>query len=508
MEYENNWGKQAYIKACELEERLDNPSTTTSGGEDSQARTDIASIKQEITQIKSKITQVEETPQQDVVMISRSPFGFAKFKSAQAQTRFLCKFKGKSGYAGELNLEYEYVSVNDGETGDLKLEFLLNDQVIDTQTVAFSSTSVKERKRWFFFSDGNFQTLKVRGTCLTTTVADEDEDPVATPCFLKNINYHLYAVQPEFCEEFYGARVEELNSESVANAGMMYIISNDAYGVHVSEFNPTTNQTTSLDNETTFMLNRESLAEVNGFKTAVMDIRNDSNALSSQVACLRCFTDGKLMTNCPPSTSSYYLSASTLPVWSLCGIWELYNSSKRGLSGKTTTLVANRYKMLYVGYNSSSQSVQVQGGRSLMQSVSAPAFDIETPISNIKDFYTVSNIFENSKNYSVMGIMQSQDDDLYFQAYNITDTDEKTGWLERVGDAIVVGNGHTCTAFCDESEIRFYYVRERKIYKSVLNLNTMQISSEVFVANGDYYKECSVGFWLRKEGVLTYVKKL
>lgn len=541
------WGKEAYRMGLDLEEVVQSQSRQIQN-----MQNDFSSVNSHIDTLTTNLNKTNEivdklgsqSSEGSSLELIGNFFGYIKYKKGDELASFLGSVKCQEETYGELNIEFDLVSVVAGTTGDVAIKIKIGDDIIYSKDLTFSDAPLHIREKALFYSDGTKKEVYVLGRCLTI-----DETNLATACFLKNVNLYMVAKKPEFMEECSGARVEEIPPSAFIKPGYMYIMSNDAYGIHVKEYSVATEAIFDKDSETKFIFGGESALTIKLFKTAVMQTYNEAGALLANAGCFRLADDGHLTGNQPLLPQTTMINAGTNTIrWYTTGLLDIYNANRRGIGGDNSATTGNYYALI-MGYTNESSSMQAQGIRNGFSASRSNAFDVETPFDNIKEIFSVSNIQSNIKNYGIMPIFQNQSDELYFQGYKIkaneyllasdvtaetsgtfytknengtyskvtlpADFVENTSyyivqtenWLEIADGATKIGVGKNCTAFCDGNSIRFYFVRNNKIYKTSLNLTTRQVSDEVFVAKGQYYKECTSGFWRRNEGILTYVKK-
>jgi len=354
---------------------------------------------------------------------------------------------------------------------------------------------IKDRK--YFVSDGNFKEIYFKGKLI-------GED-TSVKCMLKNVKVFVYGVQIVFTRDVSGPFVEETHPEAILNSQVCYIISADGYTLSVHTIDPN-GKTKVLGNATTGVYGGEITTPIKSLKTSGCCMFNDKGAILGNDAISKTLVDGSVIAQLLPITTYTNLTQYSGDKWDVASVLEIYNPLKFGSQGLNTQLV-NRYRVLLMGVSDTGILSAIGLRNSDLNIINIERFEVGCPFSDIKEIFSVAHIWSNKKNYFTMPVFRKSNDDLYFQAYIKNDINTTSGWLEMSDACTKVGNGRSLTGYCDGDEVRFYFSRDNKVYKTVMNLDTRSVTDEVFVCDGEYYKECSWCYWIRKDGVLSCVKK-
>ena len=314
------------------------------------------------------------------------------------------------------------------------------------------------------------------------------------------------AQKPLIIDNAYAEIGEEVPAGSNAYSGNLYVASCDGIGYHTRVYANGSSTSTSLDEDTPAVFGSTNTTKIIDIKSSCVVVISSGVKLAYPSFC-KLQDDGIVVAVSAPAATTYKLNyLSSYPKFKFMSPLEFYNQNARGKNG-INDLILNNFGILMGGFDKNNV-FYVIGGNVSFDTTNSPASEVAVTVDNVCNLSGVSNIHGNAFNYAIMVIFEDKDGKLFFQPYKDNQTTSATGYLTAEGSPVQIGVGGTCTGYYDNGEIRFYYHRDGKIYKTTLNLTTNQKSSEVFVFNGEYYKETNNGFIMRNtNGVFSYVKK-
>ena len=489
MDKIEKWGKEAYRRGLDLEELVEK-----NAGDINTLKSSVSSLGTSVSELEEEMNSGEGEP-----IFLRSVYsGKMTSTSTTATSRFVCDIENEANSYAELYITFGICA---STTGNALVEILLDEDVICSKAIPFMEAENQIDIKRFIYSTVATKKLYIRCTCLSV---DESENPI--PFYLQNITFTLKAKQAFIMEYGYSTIVEQVPATSYARASKVYFFNLDSIGLHCKEYDPSTQITTVLDSSSTGRCGSASLGEADNMDTILIQYIDISEHYIAHPVCVRHFTTNQNQGQQMPVliTSSFSPGEN----WENYTITELINSVKLGVSGLNSS-PSLQYRSLAIGYPEGETTIKVQGLRLYLLTVADSVFDFDCPLDTVKHFYHVSHIWNNTGNYSTLVIFQDNSDDLYVQAYNIDSNPASplVDWLNKVDACTKVGNGTRCTAYYENDLIRFYYIRDRKIYSTTLTLSTRAVSAETYIAEGQYYKECEGCYVLRNNGVITYVEK-
>jgi len=491
MDKIEKWGKEAYRRGLDLEDLLEKNTS------------DINTLKSNVSALDTAVSELEEggnSSEGEQIFLRSIYSGKLLCNSTTATSRFVCDIESEANSYAELDITFGICSSTVGTSGNALVEILLDEDVICSKAVVFMEVENQIDIKRFIYSKGT-QKLYIRCTCLSV-----DESENALPFYIKDATFTLRAKQAFIMEDGYSTVVEQVPSISTARTSNVYFFNIDGIGLHCKEYNPSTGVTTILDSASTGRCGVGLLTDVDYIGTLLIQYVDTNGNYIVYPACWRHYTTNDSHTQQIPAL----VTTTLLPgvSWENYTLTELVNSVNLGVAGLNCS-PSLQYRALVMGYPVGETTIKVQGVRMYLLTTADSTFDLDCPFENVKRFYNVSHIWNNTGNYSAMVIFQDNSDDLYIQAYNIQSNPASplVDWLDKVDACTKVGNGTRCTAHYENGLIRFYYIRDRKIYSTTLTLSTRELSAETYIAEGQYYKECEGCYVLRNNGVITYVEK-
>lgn len=490
MDKIEKWSKQAYLKGLDLEDVAE------------KNERDISALKNDIEVLETAVAGMGAGTGDNRILLYSVFSGKIPYTSATATSKFICNIESEENGYTELRIDFGVFATTAGTSGNALIEVLLDEDVICSKIVSFIEKENQIEIVRYIYGTGEEKPLYLRCTCLSA-----DGGGVAIPFYLKDIKFTLKAEQPYIMEHGYSTLVEQVTAVSAARASNLYFFSIDGVGLHIKEYVTSIGVTNVLDSASTGRCGLGLTADVDEMKSFILHYKDSSGNYTAFPACIRHYVIDENHLQQVPVVSTVSLIPGEY--WTNYTLAELNNNTLNwGVNGVNTS-ASLQYRALVLGYTTTGASnVRVQGFRIYGFSGEGTVFDLDCPISVVRAFYHVANIWNNAENYSTMVIFQDESDDLYFQAYSINSGGSAyLNWLDKTGACTKIGNGTRCSAYYENGTVRFYYIRGRKIYTVTLTLSTRAVSAETFVAEGQYYKETEGFYVLRNNGIITYTAK-
>jgi len=489
MDNIEKWGKKAYVRGLDLEDVVE------------KNEKDISTLKNDMDTLETTVSEMGENTGDNKILLRSIFSGKILSSSTTATSKFICDIESEENSYDELNITFGVLAKTAGTSGNALIEILLDEEVICSKAIGFIESENQIDIKRYIYGTGNAKEIYVRCTCLSV-----DTEAVAIPFYVKDIVFILQSKQPFIMEYGYSTIAEQIPSASTVRTSNLYIYNIDGIGLHIKEYIPSTGVTNVLDSSSTGRSGVALSADVDEMKTVLLQYKDLSENHIVHPICIRHYVTNQNHLLQVPIVTTASLTPGEL--WQNYTLAEFYNYVNWGIYG-LDSLASLQYRIFVLGYTTTSTNIRVQGLRLYGFTSENTVFDLDCPISVVKAFFHVTNIWANSFNYATMVIFQDESDDLYFQAYNvdITSASGYVDWLERVDACTKVANGTRCTAYYENGVIRFYYIRNRKIYTTTLNVGTREVSAETYVAEGQYYKETEGFYILRNNGIVTYVAK-